>query len=72
VAQTFTDRTGATFTVVVNHFKSKGSCPSATTDPNADQGDGQGCWNVRRTQEARSWSGSCATTWSRRPATRTS
>jgi hypothetical protein len=56
VAQTFTDRTGATFTVVVNHFKSKGSCPATSsnpsTDPNADAGDGQGCWNLRRTQEA--------------------
>ncbi|TQV86552.1 ExeM/NucH family extracellular endonuclease [Aliikangiella coralliicola] len=46
------------FTVVVNHFKSKGSCPSDTTDINAAQGDGQGCWNSIRTeasQELASW-----------------
>lgn len=35
--------------VVVNHFKSKGSCP-ASGDPNADYG--QGCWNLLRTQQA--------------------
>ncbi len=51
VAQTFVTTTGARITVVANHFKSKGSCPAAG-DPNADAGDGQGCWNVRRTAQA--------------------
>ncbi|SFM00111.1 ExeM/NucH family extracellular endonuclease [Marinobacter zhejiangensis] len=37
-------------TVVVNHFKSKG-CNNAEGD-NADQGDGQGCWNPVRTHAA--------------------
>ena len=36
--------------VVVNHFKSKGSCPTSGSDPNADHG--QGCWNLLRTQQA--------------------
>ncbi|MBN2555864.1 MAG: ExeM/NucH family extracellular endonuclease, partial [Anaerolineales bacterium] len=51
VAQTF-DASGEIFSVIVNHFKSKGSCPSDPSDPNTDQGDGQGCWNLRRTQQA--------------------
>jgi predicted extracellular nuclease len=38
--------------VIVNHFKSKGSCPSDPNDPNADQGDGQGCWNAKRVEQA--------------------
>ncbi len=42
--------TGERFTVAVNHFKSKGSCPSS--GENAAQGDGQGCWNVLRTEAA--------------------
>lgn len=51
LAQTFTDTAaGETFTVVVNHFKSKGGCPA--TGPNAAQGDGQGCWNQERTLAA--------------------
>jgi predicted extracellular nuclease len=41
---------GQPFTVVVNHFKSK-SCGSATGE-NADQGDGQGCWNADRVEQA--------------------
>ncbi|GAB4198226.1 MAG: hypothetical protein OHK0022_17270 [Roseiflexaceae bacterium] len=53
VAQTFAlVSNGEKFSVVVNHFKSKGSCPSSGSDPNADQGDGQGCWNLLRTQQA--------------------
>ncbi len=53
VAQTFTlNATGARFSVVVNHFKSKSSCPTVLPDPNADQGDGQGCWNAKRVQQA--------------------
>ncbi len=52
LAQTFVQNaTGETFTVVVNHFKSKGSCP-LPGDPNDDQGDGQGCWNLARTDAA--------------------
>ncbi|SRR5690554_75316 len=37
-------------TIAVNHFKSKG-CGSAE-GTNADQNDGQGCWNPVRTQAA--------------------
>lgn len=39
--------------VAVNHFKSKGSCPRDASNPNANQGDGQGCWNAARTQSAK-------------------
>lgn len=42
---------GKAFTVVVNHFKSKGSCDEADAD-NADHGDGQGCWNAARVAAA--------------------
>jgi predicted extracellular nuclease len=42
---------GRRFTVVVNHFKSKGSCPEQGR--NQDQDDGQGCWNAARTAAAR-------------------
>lgn len=38
------------FSVVVNHFKSKGSCPTGGQD--ADKGDGQSCWNATRVQAA--------------------
>jgi len=51
LAQTFAAANGERFSVVVNHFKSKGGCPAAG-DANADQGDLQGCWNVLRTQQA--------------------
>jgi uncharacterized protein len=54
LAQTFVAK-GERFTLVVNHFKSKGSCP-APTDPDAagnlDSGDGQGCWNALRLAQA--------------------
>jgi Ca2+-binding RTX toxin-like protein len=50
--QTFSAANGEKFSVVVNHFKSKGSCPTDAGDANADQGDGQGCWNVLRTEQA--------------------
>ncbi len=50
-AQTFAAvGNGQKFSVVVNHFKSKGSCPSGSVDD--DQGDGQGCWNETRKQQA--------------------
>ncbi|WP_169746534.1 ExeM/NucH family extracellular endonuclease [Demequina phytophila] len=50
VAQTFEDGEGEAFTVVANHWKSKGSCPA--TGENADQGDGASCWNGARTAAA--------------------
>lgn len=34
------------FNFIVNHFKSKGGCPGSGVD--ADQLDGQSCWNNRR------------------------
>ena len=37
--------------MIANHFKSKGSCPT-TPGPDTDQGDGQSCWNARRTAQA--------------------
>ena len=52
IAQTFTAGS-VTFTVVANHFKSKGSSDSATGD-NADTGDGQGAFNGDRVRQARS------------------
>ncbi len=55
LAQTFGMANGERFTVLVNHLKSKGSCPSPS-DPgalgNTDIGDGQGCWNLQRQQQA--------------------
>ena len=42
--------------MVVNHFKSKGSCPPPG-DANADQGDGQGCWNALRTEQSQALRG---------------
>ncbi len=51
LAQSFTDNlTGSTFTVAVNHLKSKGSDCLAVSDP--DLGDGQGNCNVTRTMAA--------------------
>jgi uncharacterized protein len=54
LAQTFTQLgTGERVTVVVNHFKSKGqSGLTDQTDPDYDQGDGQGFWNATRTASA--------------------
>jgi 5'-nucleotidase len=54
LAQTFRPAGGTAaddFTVVVNHFKSKGSAPAS--GPNADAGDGAGAWNADRTAQAR-------------------
>ncbi|OQW75225.1 MAG: hypothetical protein BVN35_08975 [Proteobacteria bacterium ST_bin11] len=54
--QKFTASNGQQFAVAVNHFKSKGSCPASGVD--ADQGDGQSCWNNLRTlqsQRLRTW-----------------
>ncbi len=52
LAQLFRDRsTGKRFLVAANHFKSKGRCPKS--GENADQRDGQGCWNRARVDAAR-------------------
>ena len=58
LTQTFKAKsTESLFTVSVNHFKSKGSCPdkqSDTTDKgNRDNKDGQGCWNQSRVEAAK-------------------
>lgn len=54
LAQTFTEiATGESVTVANNHFKSKGrSGLDDTSDPDFDQGDGQGFWNATRTRAA--------------------
>ena len=51
LAQTFKAANGACFSVIVNQLKSKGGCPGAT-GVNADNGDGQGCWNGNRVLQA--------------------
>ena len=51
LAQAFRRGDGETFTVVANHFKSKGC--SEAEGPDQDQGDGQGCWNALRVDSAR-------------------
>ncbi|WP_125783432.1 ExeM/NucH family extracellular endonuclease [Pseudoalteromonas rubra] len=48
------------FTVAVAHLKSKGCGKSAEGD-NADQGDGQACWNAIRTQGANAFADWLAT-----------
>ncbi|GAA1657507.1 ExeM/NucH family extracellular endonuclease [Nonomuraea maheshkhaliensis] len=49
--QTFRRKSGGQpFTMLVNHLKSKGSCPAS--GPDADQGDGQSCWNPTRVAQA--------------------
>jgi predicted extracellular nuclease len=45
---------GPTVLVVINHLKSKGSCPDS--GENADQKDGQGCWNPMRLSAAKKMS----------------
>ena len=50
LAQTFALPNNEKFTVVVNHFKSKGCSGAAGSD--ADQGDGQGCYNATREAQA--------------------
>jgi len=53
MAQTFKVKAnGAKFSLVVNHLKSKGGCGGAGTG-DADSGDGQGCWNATRVQQAK-------------------
>ncbi|KQP35894.1 nuclease [Pseudorhodoferax sp. Leaf274] len=56
LAQTFSLPGGERFTLFVNHLKSKSSCPAAgdaDAAGNTDTGDGQGCWNAQRVQQAR-------------------
>lgn len=50
VAQAFR-ADGGTFTLVMNHFKSKGSCPTGS-GLDSDLGDGQSCWNDLRKAQA--------------------
>ena len=61
LAQTFEEiATGEIVTVVSNHFKSKSTSGCPDTGANADQGDGQGCWNgdrVLASQELLNWLG---------------
>ena len=55
LAQVFTPLQGGDkVLVVVNHLKSKGSCPDSGND--ANQKDGQGCWNPMRVASARKMS----------------
>lgn len=51
LAQAFRAGDGPAFTVVANHFKSKGCSEAEGAD--RDQNDGQGCWNALRTESAR-------------------
>lgn len=61
LAGTFRAPAGGTpVTVVVNHFKSKNCMEAAGAQ--ADQGDGQGCWNPARVQAAEALAGWLATT----------
>jgi predicted extracellular nuclease len=56
MAQLFRDRASSMrFLLAVNHLKSKGSCPDNGT--NADQHDGQSCWNAARVDAARAVTG---------------
>jgi predicted extracellular nuclease len=50
VAQLFETTDGGRFTVVINHFKSKG-CTDAT-GADLDQNDGQSCYNAQRVSQA--------------------
>lgn len=56
MAQTFKAANGEKFSLIVNHLKSKGSCPSGGLD--ADQNDSQSCWNATRVQQAQRLVGS--------------
>jgi uncharacterized protein len=61
LAQVFRSRaTGGSVIVSINHFKSKGSCP--TSGPDADQGDGQSCWAPTRLEQAQALI-SCVSQW---------
>ncbi|MGX9218444.1 ExeM/NucH family extracellular endonuclease [Massilia varians] len=51
MAQTFKAANGAKFSMIVNHLKSKGGCGGAQPG-DTDSGDGQGCWNKTRIEQA--------------------
>jgi uncharacterized protein len=52
VAQLFSENaTNERFSVIVNHFRSK-NCSSTGGPLDADLGDGQGCFNARRSRQA--------------------
>lgn len=58
IAQTFkANNNGGKFSVIVNHLKSKGSCPGGSGG-DADHNDSQGCWNATRVQQAQRLVGS--------------
>lgn len=63
VAQTFKHlASGKDVTVAVNHFKSKGSCPrDDSLQLQADQHDGQACWNAARVEASHALSAWLAT-----------
>ncbi|WP_213996389.1 ExeM/NucH family extracellular endonuclease [Arsukibacterium sp.] len=63
VAQTFKHlASGKEVTVAVNHFKSKGSCPrDDSLQLQADQNDGQACWNAARVEASNALSAWLAT-----------
>ncbi|WP_020168090.1 MULTISPECIES: ExeM/NucH family extracellular endonuclease [Methylotenera] len=50
LAQTFAAANGEKFSVLVNHFKSKSCGDAGGVD--ADQNDGQGCYNAQRQEQA--------------------
>lgn len=57
LGQAFEAAAGGRWLVVANHFKSKGGCPAAdhpqAREGDADQGDGQSCWNAHRVAAAK-------------------
>jgi predicted extracellular nuclease len=58
LAQSFKAKNAsAAFTVSINHFKSKGSCPDDQSEQknngNMDNKDGQSCWNQSRVEAAK-------------------
>jgi predicted extracellular nuclease len=57
IAQTFKlNANGARFSLIVNHLKSKGSCGGGIPG-DSDSGDGQGCFNASRIQQAKRLAG---------------
>lgn len=52
LAQAFRAGRGPVFVVVSNHFKSKGGCRPGLPAGDADQGDGQACFNATRVASA--------------------
>jgi hypothetical protein len=57
MAQTFLTGNGQKFSLVVNHLKSKGSCPGGS-GVDSDLGDSQSCWNATRKLQAQRLVGS--------------